>query len=80
MLLISCNDERTFLVGDMYRKMEYDGVENDKAWKQIWKFHVPERVRTFSWLLNHDKQLGNHMRSMCGIRATSFNLCEMSVI
>ncbi|CAI8617405.1 unnamed protein product [Vicia faba] len=42
-----------FSVCEMFREIErYDNSNIDEEWKLIWKLAVPERCRSFIWLLN----------------------------
>jgi hypothetical protein len=50
-VLAGCNRDN-FTVAGMYSALTvYRGDANDTSWRQIWKLHVPERVRSFVWLI-----------------------------
>ncbi|KAF7837882.1 ribonuclease H [Senna tora] len=46
----------------------------DSNWKSIWKLHVPQRVRSFMWLLMHEKLLTNVER--CRRRIADSTVCD----
>lgn len=65
-----------FSIKAMYQEMEEsDGEIEDEDWKNIWKVVVPERCRTFLWLLKHDRLLTNFSKSKKGLGYTGCSLC-----
>jgi hypothetical protein len=41
----------------------------------IWRLRVPERVKTFVWLLHHDRLLTNFNKSKMGLGSSMCNIC-----
>lgn len=55
--------------------MHFDNNNNvDHDWKRIWRLRVPERIKTFVWMLKHDRLLTNQSNSRKGL-AIACNLC-----
>ncbi|PNX81608.1 ribonuclease H [Trifolium pratense] len=52
---------------------------NDDAWEadwlQIWRLRVPERIRTFIWIIRHDRLLTNYRKSKMHISEPWCNHC-----
>jgi hypothetical protein len=54
---------------------ELDQSEEDVMWKKIWKLQVPERVRSFIWLLKHGRLLTNYRKSKMGMGSSFCAFC-----
>jgi ribonuclease HI len=39
----------------------------EPIWSKIWKLEVPERVRTFVWMVKHNRLLTNSLKSVMGL-------------
>lgn len=50
----------------------------NEGWMMVWMLNVPERVRTFMWLLKHDRLLTNLSKSRKGMGSAMCNLCGSS--
>lgn len=57
-----------FTVSSAYSLLD-GSVAGDESvrWKQIWQLKVPERVRSFMWLVAHNKLLTNLQKAQMGI-------------
>src|SRR4051812_24930634 len=55
--------------------MEDNGYQVGHIWKCIWKLQVPERVRCFIWILNHERFLTGYRRNLHGFGQASYLLC-----
>lgn len=55
----------------------YDFINKDnndtEGWKWFWKLHLPQKFKTFLWLIFHNKLPTNHLRARRGM--TSLDLC-----
>ncbi|KAA3472034.1 non-LTR retrotransposon transposase [Gossypium australe] len=43
----------------------------DMTWKAVWKLRVPERIRTFLWLVLHGRLMTNERRTRLGLAQTA---------
>lgn len=51
----------------------------DGIWKRIWRMGVPERIRTFIWLVKHERLLTNKRNSKMGLVRPYCGHCIMEV-
>jgi hypothetical protein len=66
-----------FFVAIMYELLcNFDLEIVDDVWMQIWKLNVPERVRSFMWLLRHDRLLTNFNKSKMGLGHAMCSHCR----
>lgn len=49
--------------------------EVNHDWKVIWHLKVPERVKSFVWLMKHDRLLTNLNKSKRGLGTAACSLC-----
>jgi ribonuclease HI len=71
-------NKRNFSVACMYNNL--CGFNKDDAhnlWCQIWKLKVPERVRTFIWMVMHNKLLTNSLKSKMGLSHSMCFYCRV---
>lgn len=54
---------------------ENAGLE-DEDWRRVWNLNVLERVKSFMWLLKHDRLLTNASKSKMGLGSTMCSLCK----
>jgi ribonuclease HI len=74
-VLAGCSSEN-FSVAGMYTALsDYHGDDENTSWRRIWKLHVPERVRTFIWLMKHQRLLTNSLKSKMGVSHAMCNFC-----
>src|SRR3954470_20373086 len=60
----------------MYREMTQDGDEEaSEKWNRIWKLKVSECVRSFIWILHHDRLTMNHRISVAGFGVDGCPCC-----
>ncbi|MCH94327.1 putative non-LTR retroelement reverse transcriptase, partial [Trifolium medium] len=75
--VIAGGDRSQFTVSGMYMKLcGYDGAENNSNWKKIWSINVPERVRTFIWMMLHGRLLTNVMKNKMGLSHAMCSFCR----
>jgi hypothetical protein len=49
-------------VSSLYMNLSgYHGDMENTTWKRIWKLHVPERVKTFTWMTLHAWEIVNKL-------------------
>ncbi|XVE79323.1 hypothetical protein DITRI_Ditri14bG0049000 [Diplodiscus trichospermus] len=68
------NESGLFTVASAYKLSVGNDVQVDKIWMIIWHLQVPNRIRSFIWLLQHDRVMCNKERMRRGL--TSFGGCE----
>ena len=62
-------------------KSTYDIIRQNKksptsnTWKRIWKLNVPQKIRTFMWLLHHGRILTNHEKIRRGFSSNPNCTC-----
>jgi ribonuclease HI len=56
-----------FSVAAMYMILDGYGREENTLWSKVWKLHVPERVRTFTWMMLHQRLLTNSLKNSMGL-------------
>lgn len=72
---IGTNNDK-FSIKDMFNELEgYNFDMADRDWVNIWKVVVPERYKTFVWLLKHDKLLTNESKSKKALGNASCKMC-----
>jgi len=65
-----------FCVAAMYAFLSNAPQENVASkWRQVWRLKVPERVRYFIWLLNHDRLLTNYNKSRMRLGSAMCGFC-----
>lgn len=75
-LVFTTDEEGNFYVSQMYKMLTQAGEHTmSKEWSAIWKLRVPERVRSFAWILKHDKLLTNNCISTSGFGEDGCSLC-----
>ncbi|MCH79274.1 putative non-LTR retroelement reverse transcriptase [Trifolium medium] len=53
-----------FNIASAYTRLcQFSDEEWDVGWLNIWKLQVPERVRSFIWLVRHDRLITNYRKS-----------------
>lgn len=68
--------DNEFSVKDMFNELEgYNTEDIDGEWNKIWKASVPERCKTFMWLLKHNRLLTNLSKNKKGLGNAGCNLC-----
>lgn len=66
-----------FSVSEMFRKVEgYNNMAIDDESRLIWELEVPERCRSFLWLLKHERLLTNISKSRKGLGNAGCGLCN----
>ena len=62
------NTDGKFTLKSVYTLTRHnDATIQIGSWKQIWSLKVPQRIRTFVWLLHHGKILTNQVRARRGL-------------
>lgn len=57
-----------FSVKAAYHLLKQTGGRNaNPLWRQIWKWHLPEKVKYFVWQITHDRLMTNSTRKKRGI-------------
>ena len=62
--------------------LSLQGIEDPPFgfWKEIWRLHVPQRIRSFIWLVHHERILINKERNLRGFTANSYcSLCHEEI-
>jgi hypothetical protein len=60
----------------MYMKLcGYSGEEVTSNWKKAWRINVPERVRSFMWLMMHERLLTNALKNKMRLCHAMCNYC-----
>ncbi|CAI8598599.1 unnamed protein product [Vicia faba] len=68
--------DESFSIRDIFDKhVGFDFDQVDDTWDKIWRLAIPERYKSFIWLLNHDKILTNLSKSTKGLGSASCSLC-----
>jgi hypothetical protein len=49
------------------------------VWLQIWRLKVPERVKSFVWLVKHDRLLTNDRKHIMGLGSDRCEFCRDTV-
>jgi hypothetical protein len=66
-----------FSIAGMYHALcNYDLNNIDKVWKCIWRLKVPERVRTFVWMVKHGRLLTNERKHRMGLGSEMCDFCR----
>jgi hypothetical protein len=56
------SSSNSFSVSSLYMNLSgYHGDMENTTWKRIWKLHVPERVKTFTWMTLHAWEIVNKL-------------------
>lgn len=70
------NSSGNFSIASSYALIGGVGIETDgEVWKKVWKVDVPERVRSFLWIMIHDRLLTNKRKNTMGLRDSSCEHC-----
>jgi ribonuclease HI len=52
----------------MYNNLcDFNRGDEQTMWCKVWKLNVPERVRTFTWLVLHNRLLTNSLKNVMGL-------------
>ncbi|GAU43243.1 hypothetical protein TSUD_241340 [Trifolium subterraneum] len=63
-------------VSSMYKHLcNFDVNDDVNDWKDIWRLKVPERVRTFIWLMRHNRLLTNEKKHKMGLGSAMCDYC-----
>jgi ribonuclease HI len=74
-VMAGCSND-SFSVAGMYMVLSgYHGQEEITKWKRIWKLNVPERVRTFMWMMFHERLLTNSLKNTMGVSHRMCTFC-----
>lgn len=76
-LIIDGTVSGNYTVKDMYNAMaDVNANQNiDPKWMKIWKLNVSLRVRSFVWMLKHNKLLTNFNKGRRGLGSAMCSLC-----
>ncbi|KAL4390585.1 hypothetical protein AHAS_Ahas03G0159800 [Arachis hypogaea] len=61
------NPSGNFSVKSAYDTFYRDRGEENRLYKHIWKAKLPQRLKSFSWLITHDALLTNFKRKKRGL-------------
>ena len=65
-----------FSVASSYNLLSnFPNSEPSSLWPHVWKLRTPERVRSFIWLLVHDRLLTNSRKSVMGLGNANCTHC-----
>ncbi|XP_045810455.1 uncharacterized protein LOC123904892 [Trifolium pratense] len=57
-----------FSIASAYTMLcNFNDDEWDVVWRRVWRLQVPERVRSFIWLVKHDRLLTNYRKSKMNV-------------
>ncbi|GAU31911.1 hypothetical protein TSUD_270960 [Trifolium subterraneum] len=66
-----------FSISNMYHNLcSFNKRNVNPMWCKVWKLQVPERVRTFMWLVMHKRLLTNSLKSSMGLGHAMCNFCS----
>jgi hypothetical protein len=54
---------------------DFESSADELIWKKIWKLQIPERVRSFVWLMKHDRLLTNYRKSKMHLSSPYCSFC-----
>jgi hypothetical protein len=61
----------------MYHNLcDFHSEEANPIWCKVWKLQVPERVRSFMWLVMHKRLLTNSIKNSMGLGHAMCNVCR----
>jgi hypothetical protein len=58
---------------------EFNNIEDSERWNKAWKLRVLERVRSFVWLMLHERLLTNLRKSSMGLGHAMCRFCGDTV-
>lgn len=50
-----------------WRLVHEEQNNNDDGWRSIWNLKIQDHMKTFVWLLRHDRLLTNQQKSLIGL-------------
>ncbi|PNX79213.1 RNA-directed DNA polymerase (reverse transcriptase) [Trifolium pratense] len=71
-------NKKDFSVTSMYNNLRgFNKYDAHYMWCKVWKLKAPERVRTFIWLVMHNKLLTNSLKSVTGLSHAMCSYCRV---
>jgi ribonuclease HI len=68
--------KNSFSVASMYNNIcGFHHMDDIPMWSLIWKLQVPERVRTFIWMVSHDRLLTSSLKCSMGLGHAMCKFC-----
>jgi hypothetical protein len=66
-----------FSVASMYNNIcGFKKSDAQPVWNKVWKLNVPERIRTFIWMVVHNRLLTNSLKSVMGLSHSMCMFCQ----
>lgn len=59
-----------FTIKSAYQALYSGTTESDFKWNAIWKLKIPQRCKTFAWLMMHEKLVTNKLKWRWNIHNT----------
>ncbi|MCH81151.1 putative non-LTR retroelement reverse transcriptase, partial [Trifolium medium] len=65
-----------FSIASMYEILcEFNKLDDEKVWLDIWKLRITERNRYFMWLVKHNRLLTNQVKARMGLGNAVCDFC-----